>query len=216
MKEKISRKDEMALGLKRYFTGNACKRGHISERQVSSLQCCDCSREKQKLPHVKARKAAHFYANKEKYNLAAKARYLENRDIRLAKASEYQKKNLKRIVAQRETNKRKKIAEQPWLALKYRAKASANAALKRVGAKKKQKTMQLLGCTTDDLKAHIERQFVKGMTWENRHLWHLDHIIPLASAKMESEVLALCHFTNLRPCWAVENIKKSDKREFLL
>lgn len=216
MMQKISKKEAKAAGLKRFFTGDLCKHGHVAERHVSSSQCFECSREKQKRPSVKEFKAAHYVANKEKYKSAAKQRYCDNREEKLAYATQYQRQNLKRLVAQREANKRKKIAEQPWLALKYRAKASASAALKRIGAKKNQRTMHLLGCTSDELKVHIERQFTKGMAWGNRNLWHLDHIVPLASAKTETEVLALCHFTNLRPCWAVDNIKKSDKREFLL
>lgn len=40
----ISRIDALNLGLKRYYTGNACKYGHISERYVSSGLCAECKR----------------------------------------------------------------------------------------------------------------------------------------------------------------------------
>jgi hypothetical protein len=49
------------------------------------------------------------------------------------------------------------------------------------------------------------------MTWDNRSEWHLDHIIPLSSAKTEEELYKLCHYTNLQPLWAVENMKKGNK-----
>jgi len=77
--------------------------------------------------------------------------------------------------------------------------------------KKEAKTSQLIGCSWETLKAHIEKQFTKGMNWNNRGDWHIDHIIPLASAKSQKDVEALCHFSNLRPMWAIENIKKGDK-----
>ena len=43
--EIISRKDAMALGLKRYFTGEPCPRGHIETRLCSSMACAECCRE---------------------------------------------------------------------------------------------------------------------------------------------------------------------------
>ncbi len=51
------------------------------------------------------------------------------------------------------------------------------------------------------------------MTWENWGLytWHIDHIIPLSSAKTEEEVYLLWHYRNLRPLSAQENLKKSNK-----
>lgn len=42
MPEIISRKEAMALGLKRYFTGGACSHGHTAERYVSGRKCVTC------------------------------------------------------------------------------------------------------------------------------------------------------------------------------
>ena len=36
-------------------------------------------------------------------------------------------------------------------------------------------------------------------------------IIPLSSAKNENDVYMLCHYTNLQPLWAEENLRKSNK-----
>lgn len=76
---------------------------------------------------------------------------------------------------------------------------------------KKNKTFDIVGCTPEFLKEHLEKQFVDGMTWENRSEWHIDHKIPLSSAKTEEELYKLCHYTNLQPLWAEENLKKSNK-----
>jgi hypothetical protein len=82
------------------------------------------------------------------------------------------------------------------------------------------KTTDLLGYSTADLRAHLERQFVKGMSWDNYGEWHVDHIVPVASFKFESaddpEFQACWALTNLRPMWAAENIRKSNKRTHLL
>jgi hypothetical protein len=49
------------------------------------------------------------------------------------------------------------------------------------------------------------------MSWENYGKWHVDHVIPLASAKTPEDLIKLCHYTNLQPLWAIENILKRDK-----
>ena len=49
------------------------------------------------------------------------------------------------------------------------------------------------------------------MTWENRSEWEIDHIIPLASATTEEDVIRLNHYTNLRPLWTIDNQSKRDK-----
>ena len=69
-------------------------------------------------------------------------------------------------------------------------------------------SQKILGCDWVAFKAHIERQFFDGMSWGNRNEWHLDHIVPMATAKTEADVIALNHFTNLRPLWAKDNLSK--------
>ena len=74
------------------------------------------------------------------------------------------------------------------------------------------KTLEYLGCSWAELKLHLETQFQPGMTWENHGVngWHIDHIIPLCAVDLENEeeVKKVCHYKNLRPLWARENIAK--------
>jgi hypothetical protein len=77
--------------------------------------------------------------------------------------------------------------------------------------KKKTDTFKIIGCSPLQLKEYLEQKFTKGMNWENQGKWHIDHIIPLSSAKTEDEVYILCHYTNLQPLWAEDNLKKSNK-----
>ena len=83
--------------------------------------------------------------------------------------------------------------------------------LKRLNITKKNKTFDIVGCSPEFLKEHLESQFTDGMSWDNRSEWHIDHIIPLSSAKTEDELYKLCHYTNLQPLWAEDNLKKSNK-----
>ena len=75
---------------------------------------------------------------------------------------------------------------------------------------KKSSILTLLGCTIDELKVHLEKQFVKGMNWKNYGKWHIDHIKPCCSFDLtDFEQQKQCfHHTNLQPLWAKDNIRK--------
>lgn len=100
--------------------------------------------------------------------------------------------------------------EDPIYAETIRVRNLVSGAFKRSGMRKPARTEAILGCSLQFFRGHIELQFQRGMTWANRHLWHIDHITPLATAKTEADVIALNHFTNLRPLWALDNLAKSD------
>ena len=85
---------------------------------------------------------------------------------------------------------------------------------------KKSKSCEILGCSFNELKTHLESKFEPWMNWDNRGLikngefnigWDIDHIIPLSSAKTEEEIIKLNHYTNLQPLCSMINrcIKKS-------
>jgi len=63
------------------------------------------------------------------------------------------------------------------------------------------------------LKKYLEDKFSEGMTWDNKGFygWHIDHIIPLSSAKNEEDIIRLSHYTNLQPLWGKDNMKKGNK-----
>jgi hypothetical protein len=81
---------------------------------------------------------------------------------------------------------------------------------------KSKHTLELLGCSVEDLKVHLEKQFSKGMSWSNYGKWHIDHVRPCSSFDLSKpEEQALCfHYTNLQPLWAADNLAKSNKRSF--
>jgi len=73
-----------------------------------------------------------------------------------------------------------------------------------------------IGCTPEELVAHLESQFYqcpstgREMTWDNHGDWHIDHIRPLASFDLldEDEFMQAHHYTNLQPLWAEGNLSK--------
>jgi hypothetical protein len=70
-----------------------------------------------------------------------------------------------------------------------------------------------LGCSVDFFKKYLESQFQPGMTWGNHGQWHIDHIKPLSLFNLtdREQFLIACHYSNLQPLWATDNIKKSNR-----
>ena len=109
--------------------------------------------------------------------------------------------------------------------MKHRVSKHITPNLKKFGTNKKEAigwshsmnkkgqspTLKILGCTAKEFLDHIESKFLDGMSWDNRNIWDLDHIVPISSAKDAKDDIKLCHFTNYQPLWYADNIRKSNK-----
>lgn len=125
----------------------------------------------------------------------------------------------------REYNSRFEVKERKSKQAKIRRETDLNFKLKcnlrrRVNRalennSKSASTMELIGCSIEFLKEHLQNQFKEGMTWENYGIygWHIDHIIPCTSFNLvDPEQQKKCfHYTNLQPLWAEENLRKGSK-----
>jgi len=99
--------------------------------------------------------------------------------------------------------------------LAHNLRTYLNIILKSQGCNKRNKAKDLLGCSIQELKLHIEAQFKYGMAWDNHgiYTWHIDHIKPIASFDLsDPKQLKECfHYKNLQPLWAKDNLKKGSK-----
>lgn len=137
--------------------------------------------------------------HKDKISTKKKAYYQKNKFRILEKNRQWEK-------SARKTNR--------MFALRKVLRCRTSEAFRKKGFAKNSKTAEMLGSDWDTVMAHIESQFQEGMNWGNRGQWHIDHIKPLASAASEEELIALCHYTNLQPLWAADNLKKSDSLDW--
>jgi len=147
-------------------------------------------------------------------------KYKENNE---EKIKQYHKKYKKRYVALNRNILRIKsniYKKKRWKTdINYRlleiCRHRINKALK--GYNKSKHTRELLGCSIEEFKTHIENIFLKGMSWNNygygKNKWHIDHIIPCDAFDLTNpaEQKECFCFTNLRPLWQTDNIKKSNK-----
>lgn len=160
-------------------------------------ECKKCRSEKSKVYYSDNKESILSKVDKDrkrKYDLEYRKKYVSNnRD----KVNESQRKTYS------------KYKDEPIrkLVSNVRARIRASFTVKRWN--KNNTTKEILGCDFNTLYNHIEDKFTDGMCWDKiGSEIHIDHIIPLATAKTKEDVLRLNHYTNLQPLWASDNLKK--------
>jgi hypothetical protein len=99
----------------------------------------------------------------------------------------------------------------PLFKLTMNLRTRIYCAVKSKSWNKRNTTAEILGCDYETVKKHLENQFIDNMSWDNYGRWHIDHIKPLAKAETEEELYKRCHYTNLQPLWAADNLSKGAK-----
>jgi hypothetical protein len=263
----ISRKEALSNGIRCYFEGKPCKRGHIDLRRVDG-GCVSCSIERKSAQRAKvakpkrqgpsiiaygpfltssqarARGLKSFYtlpcfdsghccgqrvnggciecANRLSRNWQAANPYKAREAATRYRASDKAAKARNRW----HIDNKDKLREQ-WSAkeIRYRKEKNNRALASAIGCRiravlknnaKSSATLILTGCETwHELRAHIERRWLPGMSWSNwsREGWHIDHIRPCSSFDLsDPEQQRQCfHYTNLQPLWAKDNLSKAGK-----
>jgi hypothetical protein len=133
-----------------------------------------------------------------------------NRFIANKSQKKYREANRVKINESNKKQRKELESRDPLAVMKRRLRNRTGSAFRRTYWNKKG-TVELLGAEYQIVFKRIESLFTEGMNWDNRNLWHIDHIIPLDSAKTEKELAKLCHYTNLQPLWAKDNLIKSNK-----
>lgn len=74
-------------------------------------------------------------------------------------------------------------------------------------------TLSELGCSIDYLVKYLESKFSLKMSWNNYGKWHIDHIKPLSSFDLSDpeQFKQACHYSNLQPMWAKDNLRKGNR-----
>jgi hypothetical protein len=164
-----------------------------------------------------------FLKNKEKYRAQQRKRYELNKERLIEESKDYYEENKHKNKIKRDTY-RKQNKERLYQTQRLRYKNDINYKLsqnlrnriKNAIIKNKDlsdiKARELLGCTLEEVRIYIESRFTEGMSWTNYGLkgWHIDHIKPINTFDLsDSEQRKQCfHYTNLRPLWAKDNLKR--------
>jgi len=151
-----------------------------------------------------------YESNKVKYAEKRKQYIEANKKHILDYAAKYSAANRKSINAKRNLRR----ASDPNYKLACALRSRVSHALRAQKVSKTNRSFELLGCSIEEAKQHIEQQFTEGMSWENYALdtWHIDHIIPVNTFDLtkDEEQKKCFHYTNLRPLPAKENLSRPD------
>lgn len=139
--------------------------------------------------------------------------YIKNKESILLEKRKYYKEHKTEILHKHKKYEQKQLKNNPLFRLRKNVRRRLHLALK--GKFKTKTTLNLIGCTWDELKLYLESKFQQGMTWDNYgyYGWHIDHIIPVDNFDIENpnELKKCMHYTNLQPLWMEQNLKKGNR-----
>lgn len=168
----------------------------------------------------------YYLKNKDSILIKTKKYYIENKPYYNEYSKQWYKQNTDRHKTLSKTyfdNNKDKIAEnirnRRRTDINFRIQCNLSRRMHHAlkGHTKSKSTIELLGCSIEEFKTHIEQQFKEGMSWDNygnkKTDWSLDHILPCSKFNLtnEQEQRDCCNYKNLQPMWHIENIKKSNK-----
>lgn len=175
--------------------------------------CKECTRaydriNKQKNQEkIKEQQKKYRKKHKEHLNEQRKIWGSNNPEKVKANAKKYRKNNKDKI------NEKRKQKRHNNINFKLRTSISNRIRMAIERGSKNTSSINLIGCSIEKLKTHLEKQFTDGMSWDNYGEWHIDHIKPCCSFDLskESEQKQCFHYSNMQPLWALDNLKKSGK-----
>jgi len=175
----ITRKKAKELGLKQYYTGIHCVRGHLAPRCTFDGTCTKCKKLKKRSVRnkdpekakEKDRIQARRYRLKNRLSVNAIARksYIKNKDRRLENGRAYIKNNIAKVMAYREKNRERN---------KERSRAYAKAHPEKRSAQQSAREARKLKATP----SWSDMTLISDMYAEAiYHQLQVDHIVPLRS-----------------------------------
>lgn len=155
--------------------------------------------------------------NKEKFKRYNK-KSNENKKYHKEYNAKYYKKNKEKINKRCVRYKNEKKKNDSLFKIKEQARIEIWVSFKRKGFYKNKHTEEILGCKLDCFYNYLLETFKSnyGYEWDKKAPIHIDHIVPLSTAKTEEEVIRLCHYTNLQLLKAQDNLEKSNKMNWEL
>lgn len=204
------------------------KQYYVTKREYFTA---DARERRQRNPELtKERNSRNYFNHKEKRVKYYKEYWRKNKEELNKKQKDWREKNPNRSKEYRAKNKDKINAwEREYVKRRmaedfiYRLRRNIRGRFKRAlaGNYKGGSAIEELGCSIEYLKIWLESKYYPNpetgemMSKENygTHGWHIDHIIAISKFDLSNpnDVTKACHYTNLQPLWARENIRKSNK-----
>lgn len=151
--------------------------------------------------------------NKEKIKETDKKWRTNNKEKKKIANTNYINNNRDKYNKHMRKYKKTKIQKDELYKIKIYMREMIRKAFKRKNYKENSKTEKIIGLKNEEFAKYLLQTFRKnyGYNWNGIEKVNIDHIIPLAIAKNEEEIIRLCHYTNLQLLKEKDNIEKRDK-----
>lgn len=147
-----------------------------------------------------------------------KERYQKNREKEINFSKKYYQNNKEKVNLAKNKYNKKRFKDDSLYLFKAKIRSFIWKSLNRKSIIKSDETLNILGCSYEFLERYLKQTYYNnyGVDYDSSIKVHIDHIIPLATAKNEEEVIKLCHYSNLQLLKAEDNLKKGDKLNWKL
>ena len=218
-------KDKLRIG--KFNKSNLTEDGYLNNCKFCSKKIKEIENKKHQTEYFGLKKMCNKCKKEKDINLFHKCKKIKDGhfseciDCKRNTALEYNNNFYKKGISKKRQwdNEERKLLTK----LKRKIRTGICNLLKSKGFTKNSHTLDILGCSIEELKFHLESKFEPWMNWGNHGLynggfnygWDIDHIIPVSSGKTEEELLKLNHFTNLQPlCSIINRYIKKDLMDF--
>ena len=189
---------------------------------IDNKEIINKTRNENRLNNIdKIKEQSKIYRDKNKDKVVLTIKKWKEANIDYVKS--YQKEYKERTKLIRNEKEKEKKLNDPLYKLKHNIRNIVYKSLKRKGFSKTTKTHEILGCSYDEFKTHIESKFEDWMNWDNygnpadgiiepNKTWDIDHIEPLERCISEKEIIDFNHYSNLQPLCSYynRNIKRDN------
>jgi hypothetical protein len=200
-----------------------CFRKRSDNKNLPTSWCRDCLNFRVRLMrpivYAKRKEYVRMYNkeynknNKDKISINKRKYYLNNKDKKLAANREYLKNNRDKIIIKQRLNKARKYHSDPIFKAKENIRRLVALAFRNKNLDKPTTTQKILGVSSwQQFFDHLKGTSIKNYgIFDPNQDYHIDHIIPLVTAKTIDEIKALNHYSNLQFLTPIDNLKKGTK-----
>lgn len=193
---------------------NFCK--NKTRKDGLSDWCKDCLAEyrnsrKEEIKAYRENNKDKIYASNNRYKK-------KNREIQKNYQRKYFANNKEKVLESQRKRRKERYETEPLYKLKEQARRLVWLSFHRMQKAKRSHTESVIGCSLETLADYLSKTFYEnyGIEYDGTQDVHIDHIIPLSTAKTEEDVYKLCHYTNLQLLYATDNLKKNARLNYKL
>ena len=137
----------------------------------------------------------------------------KNKEYKIKIDKEYNNKHKKEMLEYMKKYNKKRKQEDKLFKLKHNIRNVMYYSFIKKNYYKENHTKEILGCDINEFANYLLETYKNnyGIEWDGIEKVHIDHIIPLAIAKTQEEIIKLCHYSNLQLLKAKDNLIKGSK-----